>query len=97
MTTPLMPRNSKSFMSATAINHWVSLILKLLQEGAIVVCGRERMSTYAYGHAFGLDVDEIHAWHALLPVPDNLCSYRYSCCGMRKEDGREGRAAGRTA
>lgn len=50
--------------------HWVVLILKLLREEVIVICSRERMSTYAYGHAFGLDVEEIHSWHTLLPVPD---------------------------
>lgn len=52
--------------------HWAILIVRKLSEGAIVICDRERMSTYAYGYAFGLDVDEIHSWHVLFPIPDKF-------------------------
>lgn len=52
--------------------HWVCVIIPALKRGAIVICDRERMSTYAYGHAFGLDVSEIDMWHEQLPIPDRF-------------------------
>lgn len=50
--------------------HWVKLILPAMLEGKLVISDRERMSTYAYGHAFGLSLEQIHSWHVLLPPPD---------------------------
>lgn len=50
--------------------HWVKVILPAILAGKLVISDRERMSTYAYGHAFGLSLEEIHRWHALMPPPD---------------------------
>lgn len=50
--------------------HWVKEIIPALSKGKDVVSDRERFSTYAYGFAFGIPVEEIHAWHQILPVPD---------------------------
>lgn len=50
--------------------HWVCLLLGELKKGTIIVCSRERMSTYAYGHAFDVDINEIRFWHGLIPLPD---------------------------
>jgi len=50
--------------------HWAKVILPALRAGKIVICDRERMSTYAYGYAFGLKIEEMAAWHELLPPPD---------------------------
>lgn len=50
--------------------HWVKVILPAMLASKLVISDRERMSTFAYGHAFGLDLAEIAQWHALLPPPD---------------------------
>lgn len=50
--------------------HWTKFIIPALKEGNIVVSNRERMSTFAYGHAFGISLEEMVNWHSLLPDPD---------------------------
>lgn len=66
--------------------HWAKLVLPALMRGAIVICSRERMSTYAYGRAFGVSVAEIDSWHAMLPnhdliifldTPVSVCTARF--------------------
>ena len=50
--------------------HWVKVILPAMMASKLVISDRERMSTYAYGFAFGLPLEVIHSWHSLLPPPD---------------------------
>ena len=50
--------------------HWAKLVYPALKAGKLVICDRERMSTYAYGYAFGLTIAEVARWHELLPPPD---------------------------
>lgn len=50
--------------------HQVEEIRPRLKEGDIVVCDRGRLSTYGYGSAFGVPVEDIHRWHELIPIPD---------------------------
>lgn len=49
---------------------WVKRLLPALQAGKLVISDRERMSTMAYGYAFGLHLGEVLAWHGLMPPPD---------------------------
>lgn len=50
--------------------HRVKLVQPALDAGKLVISDRERMSTYAYGYAFGLSLEEIDSWHIFLPPPD---------------------------
>lgn len=55
------------------IQHQSRLILAVLEKGGIVVCDRERLSTLAYGHAYGVSVDEMMVWHKEVPTkPDQI-------------------------
>lgn len=66
----IKPAKFQKLYVSDRYTHWVLLVLRELEAGSIVICSRERMSTYAYGYAFGLDVEEIRSWHALIPLPD---------------------------
>lgn len=60
------PANSENFQFMyvkNRIEHQVRLILKVLAEGGIVVCDRERLSTFAYGYAFGVSSELMREWH----------------------------------
>lgn len=73
--------NAEKFQTlyvASRFIHWVKLILKAIKKGFLVVSNRERLSTYAYGSAFGIPLEKIHSWHALLPVPDLTIYLRVS-------------------
>jgi dTMP kinase len=50
--------------------HWEKLFLPEIENGSLIVSDRERLSTYAFMHAFGGSVKNAVRWHRLLPAPD---------------------------
>jgi dTMP kinase len=64
------PVKFQSMYVADRYLHWVKLFLPELKKGSVVISDRERLSTFAFGPAYGMSVEEIASWHQLLPLPD---------------------------
>ena len=69
--------------------HWGLEIAPAIAEGKIVICDRERLSTYAYGRTFGVPLDTIIGWHGNLTMPDLFLYFRVSAATtVSRIDGR---------
>lgn len=70
--------------------HWGLEIAPAITEGKLVICDRERLSTYAYGRAFSVSLDMISGWHGNLTMPDMFLYFRVSAAtAVSRIDGRE--------
>ncbi len=72
--------------------HWVKMILPALKKGKIVICNRERMSTFSYGHSYGIPFREMLKWHNLLPDPSLILYLKISPeCAIERLKKRSGK------
>lgn len=64
------PVKFQSMYVADRYLHWVKLFVPESRKGSIIISDRERLSTFAFGLAYGMTIEEIASWHQLLPLPD---------------------------
>lgn len=64
------PVKFQSMYVADRYLHWVKLFLPESEKGSVIISDRERLSTFAFGPAYGMTTEEISSWHQLLPLPD---------------------------
>jgi dTMP kinase len=65
----IIPEKFQRLFVANRQIHHEKVIQPALREGRIVICDRERLSTMAYGMAFGVDPMLILGWHEELAIP----------------------------
>lgn len=69
--------------------HWGLEVAPAIAEGKVVICDRERFSTYAYGRAFGVPQDVITDWHRNLTMPDLFLYFQVAAAtAMNRMSGR---------